>query len=163
MFYRTLLNCYDFWLNIFRQNYYFDVIFPILLLFLNICQTVLHLFSLGCKNPIQWKSVTYLKVQSALTSQRQLESKLTSESAQLEIARDEVSRLTDDNIKLKETLGNERTKVKQIDLLTERLNQARDENSQLLKALGNNDEKNREVKSRLGLHWKVKGYNFWTL
>ena len=87
-----------------------------------------------------------------MASQRQLESKLTSESAQLEIARDEVSRLTDDNIKLKETLDNERTKVKQIDLLTERLNQAKDENSQLLKALGNNDEKNREVKSRLGLY-----------
>ena len=87
-----------------------------------------------------------------MASQRQLESKLTSESAQLEIARDEVSRLTDDNIKLKETLGIERTKVKQIDLLTERLNQAKDENSQLLKALGNNDEKNREVKSRLGLY-----------
>ena len=95
-----------------------------------------------------------------MASQRQLESKLTSESAQLEIARDEVSRLTDDNIKLKETLGIERTKVKQIDLLTERLNQARDENSQLLKALGNNDEKNREVKSRLGLYLKVKGGNF---
>ena len=87
-----------------------------------------------------------------MASQRQLESKLTSESAQLEIARDEVSRLTDDNIKLKETLGIERTKVKQIDLLTERLNQAKDENNQLLKALGNNDEKNREVKSRLGLY-----------
>ena len=95
-----------------------------------------------------------------MASQRQLESKLTSESAQLEIARDEVSRLTDDNIKLKETLGNERTKVKQIDLLTERLNQAKDENNQLLKALGNNDEKNREVKSRLGLYLKVKGGNF---
>jgi len=40
-------------------------------------------------------------VQSALASQHQLETKLTKENAQLEISRDEVSRLTDENIKLK--------------------------------------------------------------